>query len=940
MKKEINYIPSGVDRSKQFAVLLMKSGIKRFVYEGKGYTGAPTLKQASSYILLENRGWHMVFDVTKTDEYINLTRYYVQGSTYSLKGFKECIEKGEPLLTLKGIGDSYNSPASLKRLEQWLNIRLYPNNTIAAIATFVDPDTKAKRTFQFNLQKLPSANWVVWQELIMKLLNISRTEEEQNYFERYYSRSEISFRDLVLKEVQYEDDIVPEQVNKGSAKALYGFLVSSGMEATLLMPGKLSNGELANYVYESNRFPKEWKKFFPQLKGSRWETACKMASDDFNDHRLGCAARISEEFLYPSILFANVGISDSYLNRKKEKKQTLDEIWNEYFDPELPLSCTSIKRRGDKIVLSINVDRSNAWYKNKYLFILDTKARTRKALGRLGDGEVHQLMLTANTVSDFSYAHFHYAKTLIITDGFDVLFKGTTLGWLFDAAMKDVLPNKTEANEAYMSWSSEWDSYDRAYVYTGTSILEWIEHPTTTNEDWSKVLIEILMKERQVMEQLAKCGLWNIFSNCLHDSDWIVDEKSAAARDGNGCLVMGKGKALTTSLGLTMAQLKMIDSKVGPTGPQGKSSKPCRHINLCSAMHVLNLKLKDLKALDLKTFGQIVDLSLTEPDNYSSSRNSIMGTLSSRWSAEHIRTAIKSIDSPMRRINFIAKYFDPSQSNSVETYNDYLRMRAELHNYLKHLNETEELKTFDTSWPIFPEAGTVFFRYVPNTRVTANSWDPDGGTFVSTPKQFQSYLLSHYKIQSVNFINGDHGELVGAVLKLSACERVQYLHDELSVWAATKKSENTRKGFRKAVEQMRPMEYISEKYGLRIIAPTEPTDLQREGRILQHCVGGYVESVALGVEKILFIRRNDMPSEPYFTMDVANDGTIRQIHSYRNLHPTPESIAEAYRLSGNPVYAESKDIIGFLTEWAQKTKGVRASSISKHYGCLGAMRYQ
>ena len=946
MKTKFNFNPSGIDRSKQFPVLLMRSGIKRFIFGGKNCTGDPTPEQApNGYLLLENKGWHMVFDVVKTEQYINLTRYYVQGGTYSYKSFKECQEKNEPVIFLKGIGDSYNCPEALKSFQQWLNIRLYSNNTIAAFVTFITPETNVARTFQFNLQKVPSYSWLVWQEACMKLLGLSRTQQEQEYFDRYYSRNESLFRAAdptsVVREIQCEEDIIPEQVNKKQAKVLYGFLVASGMDTTLLFTNE------KNVTYETDKFPDDWKQFFPTFKGDRYCAALKMASEDFNDHRFGYQANKKLEPFYPSLAFANVGISDSYLNRSKTKKQSLDEIWDEAYDQTIVQGQSSIKRIDDKIVLSMHIDRSCAWYNNKYLFIFDTKERTRKALGRIGNEEVHQLMLTSNTISDFTYAFKQYCHRLIINDTFDVLFKGSMLSWLFNAAITDTLPNPKEAEHSYIHWSSDWNSETRRYDYDGISVLYWAKNPEIANETWGKILIEVFMKEKPIMEQLAKCGLWNIFSNCLQNSDWIVKQDSAAARDGSGCMMIGKGKALTTSLGLTMNQLRMIDAEVG-TGSEllepGQSSEcPCRNINLISAMQVLEIGLKDLKALDNKTFETIIRLSLSTRDRYYGSRNSIFGSLNGRWNAEYIRKAVRSIDSVSRKIAFISKFFNPDNTNSVETFNDYMRMRGELKRTLENLEEHDELKSFETNWPLWPEACTVFFRYAPGTRVTASQWDPDGGQFVHTVSEFKNYLLNHYKEESIKFIYDNTSpmvnQLVGAVLKLSACDHVQYLHDELSIWMANKKSENIRKGFKKAADQMKKMEYISEKYGLRIVAPTEPSDLQREGRVLHHCVGGYVDSVAQGVEKILFIRRNDMPSEPYFTMDVTSDGTIRQIHSYSNLHPTPESIKEAYRVSGQRVYAESKDILGFLEEWAKKTAGVKASSISKHYGCLGAMAH-
>lgn len=70
---------------------------------------------------------------------------------------------------------------------------------------------------------------------------------------------------------------------------------------------------------------------------------------------------------------------------------------------------------------------------------------------------------------------------------------------------------------------------------------------------------------------------------------------------------------------------------------------------------------------------------------------------------------------------------------------------------------------------------------------------------------------------------------------------------------------------------------------LIMLAPKNGEEIIAEGRILQHCVGGYVRRHARGDTIILFIRHKDKPKIPFFTIEV-NPETLEiiQCHGYRN----------------------------------------------------------
>lgn len=62
---------------------------------------------------------------------------------------------------------------------------------------------------------------------------------------------------------------------------------------------------------------------------------------------------------------------------------------------------------------------------------------------------------------------------------------------------------------------------------------------------------------------------------------------------------------------------------------------------------------------------------------------------------------------------------------------------------------------------------------------------------------------------------------------------------------------------------------------LTILVPKSGEEIKEEGRALHHCVGTYVERVAKGETMILFVRRIDKPTEPYFTLEYRNEKVIQ-----------------------------------------------------------------
>ncbi|MCH1736736.1 PcfJ domain-containing protein, partial [Enterococcus faecalis] len=83
---------------------------------------------------------------------------------------------------------------------------------------------------------------------------------------------------------------------------------------------------------------------------------------------------------------------------------------------------------------------------------------------------------------------------------------------------------------------------------------------------------------------------------------------------------------------------------------------------------------------------------------------------------------------------------------------------------------------------------------------------------------------------------------------------------------------------------------------LLFLAPYSLQEIVEEGQVLHHCVGSqhYLEQHTNGTTTIIFIRRKEEPSMPYFTLEYRNQ-QVTQIQGKRNRQEIPEKIKQAVR---------------------------------------------
>lgn len=121
---------------------------------------------------------------------------------------------------------------------------------------------------------------------------------------------------------------------------------------------------------------------------------------------------------------------------------------------------------------------------------------------------------------------------------------------------------------------------------------------------------------------------------------------------------------------------------------------------------------------------------------------------------------------------------------------------------------------------------------------------------------------------------------------------LQWMHDQYTDIANAHRYNNLTKDgkwdkFNKKRIEM--YERIGDEF--EIVVPREPKDIVNEGASLNHCVGGYLESVASGYKTILFLRKVSDPDKSFYTIEVG-DSRIVQIHGNHNrwLGNNPEAI--------------------------------------------------
>ena len=101
---------------------------------------------------------------------------------------------------------------------------------------------------------------------------------------------------------------------------------------------------------------------------------------------------------------------------------------------------------------------------------------------------------------------------------------------------------------------------------------------------------------------------------------------------------------------------------------------------------------------------------------------------------------------------------------------------------------------------------------------------------------------------------------------------LQVAHNVAERNIAICKDESLIAKFEEVVKPLKDLEWENGDYV--IVAPKTAQDLVDEGSALHHCVASYVELVANGDEKVMFLRKKDTPNESLVTFSFDNDFNI------------------------------------------------------------------
>lgn len=128
--------------------------------------------------------------------------------------------------------------------------------------------------------------------------------------------------------------------------------------------------------------------------------------------------------------------------------------------------------------------------------------------------------------------------------------------------------------------------------------------------------------------------------------------------------------------------------------------------------------------------------------------------------------------------------------------------------------------------------------------------------------------------------------------------------DLLSQAGWEKTAQDASKKFPKVNEELpRLLKYEYKGSAYQIVAPRTITDIVREGSLLGHCIHTcdfYYQRIETKESFIMFLRKNDDPEKPWYTLEVEPSGNIRQ-----------------KRTVGDNQNDDLKTAVPFLHEWQQ-----------------------
>lgn len=153
---------------------------------------------------------------------------------------------------------------------------------------------------------------------------------------------------------------------------------------------------------------------------------------------------------------------------------------------------------------------------------------------------------------------------------------------------------------------------------------------------------------------------------------------------------------------------------------------------------------------------------------------------------------------------------------------------------------------------------------------------------IATNRMIKQFKVSNFWKIRDTFRMRDQLEMDIKISVLSE-EELTATHDQLSDIFRIKRNSIREKEFNKNVTLAKRYEEDGDKYN--ILVPASIEDLREEGMEMRHCVGSYVENIALGKTMVFFVRNKDGGREA--TVEV-HGSEIRQVKAKCNEKPRRE----------------------------------------------------
>lgn len=154
--------------------------------------------------------------------------------------------------------------------------------------------------------------------------------------------------------------------------------------------------------------------------------------------------------------------------------------------------------------------------------------------------------------------------------------------------------------------------------------------------------------------------------------------------------------------------------------------------------------------------------------------------------------------------------------------------------------------------------------------------------------------LKYIKSKKINY--GDYRDYINMAIKLNWDVKDRFIlfprnfkkaHDQVQELVRVKEIYEDNKIIQEMYQKLSKQMNFS-KSGYLIRLPMSAKEIIKEGHTLHHCVGkgDYIKSMANGKTLILFIRKQNNPYEPFFTLELnPKDYRVTQVRGVRNCGP-------------------------------------------------------